>query len=103
MKLSRREFLKFTGATAGGLMLPSGISQAALAAGSEDANRDGLATTVTGPEARRSRQATALHVRRAVAFGRSGARPKEEGQPISMTPGAVAGPPSSVSVKLPLM
>jgi formate dehydrogenase major subunit len=33
MKLSRREFLKLTGATAGGLMLPSGISQAALAAG----------------------------------------------------------------------
>ena len=33
MKLSRREFLKLTGAAAGGLMLPSGISQAALAAG----------------------------------------------------------------------
>ncbi len=33
MKLSRREFLKLTGATAGGLMLPSAISKAALAAG----------------------------------------------------------------------
>lgn len=33
MRLSRREFLKLTGATAGGLMLPSGISAVALAAG----------------------------------------------------------------------
>lgn len=33
MKLSRREFLKLTGATAGGLMLPSGISAVVLAAG----------------------------------------------------------------------
>ncbi len=33
MKLSRREFLKLTGATAGGLMLPYGLSTGALAAG----------------------------------------------------------------------
>ena len=33
MELSRREFLKLTGATAGGLMLPYGLSTAALAAG----------------------------------------------------------------------
>jgi formate dehydrogenase major subunit len=33
MRLSRREFLKLTGATAGGLMLPRGLSTAALAAG----------------------------------------------------------------------
>ena len=33
MKLSRRDFLKLTGATAGGLMLPRGLPTAALAAG----------------------------------------------------------------------
>ncbi len=33
MKLSRRDFLKLTGAAAGGLMLPSGISAVALASG----------------------------------------------------------------------
>jgi formate dehydrogenase major subunit len=33
MRLSRREFLKLTGAAAGGLMIPGGISAAALAAG----------------------------------------------------------------------
>lgn len=33
MKLSRREFLKLTGVTAGGLMLPRGLPTAALAAG----------------------------------------------------------------------
>lgn len=33
MKLSRREFLKLTGAAAGGLMLPRGLPTAALAAG----------------------------------------------------------------------
>ena len=33
MRLSRREFLKLTGATAGGLILPGGMSAAALAAG----------------------------------------------------------------------
>ncbi len=33
MKLSRRGFLKFTGAAAGGLMLPSGVSMVALASG----------------------------------------------------------------------
>ena len=32
MKLSRREFLKLTGASAGGLMIPRGLSTAALAA-----------------------------------------------------------------------
>ena len=33
MKLSRRDFLKLTGAAAGGLMLPRGLPTAALAAG----------------------------------------------------------------------
>jgi len=33
MKLSRRGFLKLTGAAAGGLMLPSGVSMVALASG----------------------------------------------------------------------
>ena len=33
MRLSRREFLKLTGAAAGGLMLPRGLPAAALAAG----------------------------------------------------------------------
>ena len=33
MKLSRRDFLKLTGVTAGGLMLPRGLSTSALAAG----------------------------------------------------------------------